>query len=179
VWEYNGEREWEWSGSSAVKEQEFCWKCTVSSCKLTVMESDCKKQGVSKTNHLIQNPLLLVTESRTGDNIYIWTLYFSRRINEYIASVARENVTTGFDEKCADLNNTFLQRRMFSLSYSTFILAAFFQKKPLLEMTFIHSKWKKCGTRKFLFWMRPFLVITNCSFILNVIRDVDLNRFRI
>jgi hypothetical protein len=30
------------------------------------------KEGVNKSNHPIQNPLLLVTEHRTRDNIYVY-----------------------------------------------------------------------------------------------------------
>jgi hypothetical protein len=69
----------------------------VSSCKLIVIESDCRRQGANISNHPIQNPLLLAIEPRTRDIIYIRTLHFSGRVNEYITSVARKNFTIGID----------------------------------------------------------------------------------
>jgi hypothetical protein len=63
------EQEREWSESSAVKEEGFGWRLIVSSCnwlRLRVIV----KEAVNKSNHPIQNPLLLVTEPCTRDNLF-------------------------------------------------------------------------------------------------------------
>jgi hypothetical protein len=61
------ERERECRESSAGKEEGFVWRLIVSSCnwlRLRVVV----KEAVSKSNHPIQNPLLLAAEPRTRDN---------------------------------------------------------------------------------------------------------------
>jgi hypothetical protein len=57
------EREREWSECSAVREEGFDWRLLLSYYNWLWLR-EIVKEGVSKTNHSIQNPLLLVTEPR-------------------------------------------------------------------------------------------------------------------
>jgi hypothetical protein len=54
------EREREWGESSAVKAEGFGWRLIVSYCNWLWLR-EIVQEGVNKSNHLIQNPLLLVT----------------------------------------------------------------------------------------------------------------------
>jgi hypothetical protein len=62
------EREWEWSESSAVKKEEFGWRFIVSYSNWLWLRQ-VVQEGVNKSNHPVQNPLLLVTEPQTRNNI--------------------------------------------------------------------------------------------------------------
>jgi hypothetical protein len=55
------EREWEWSESSGVKEEKFDWGLSVSYCNWLRLR-EIVQEDATKSNHPIQNPLLLVTE---------------------------------------------------------------------------------------------------------------------
>jgi hypothetical protein len=71
-WEHSVvEREWEVGESSAVKREGFGWKLFLRYWNWLWLR-EILKQGVNKSNHPIYNPLLLVTEPWTRDNI----LYF-------------------------------------------------------------------------------------------------------
>jgi hypothetical protein len=62
------ELERERSESSAGKDEGFGWILIVSSCNWLWLRV-IVQEGVSKSNHPIQNPLLLVTEPRTRDSM--------------------------------------------------------------------------------------------------------------
>jgi hypothetical protein len=55
------EREWEWSESSAVKEEGFGWRLIVSY-RNWLWLREIVKESVNKSSHPIQDPLLLVTQ---------------------------------------------------------------------------------------------------------------------
>jgi hypothetical protein len=62
------EREREWDESSAAKEDGFGLRLIVSNSNWLWLRV-IVKEPVNKSNHPILNPLLLVTEPRTRDNI--------------------------------------------------------------------------------------------------------------
>jgi hypothetical protein len=58
---------------------------------LIVIKSDCKK-GVSKSNHPIKNPLLLVTKPRTRDSIKgTYFLFFTYGLFDGAANISANN----------------------------------------------------------------------------------------
>jgi hypothetical protein len=54
----------------------------VSCCKLIVIKSDCKR-SINKSNHPLQNPLLLVTEPRTRDSTLVIKIQFVKHNEAY------------------------------------------------------------------------------------------------
>jgi hypothetical protein len=77
-------REGEWSESSAVKKEGFDWRLIVSYWLRAIV-----KEGVHKPNHPIQNPLLLVKEPQTCNNIQCLILLALAQTEESDASYSK------------------------------------------------------------------------------------------
>jgi hypothetical protein len=62
-------QEREWSESSAVNEEGFGWTLILSYCNWLCLR-EIVQEDVNKSNHPVHNPLLLLTEPWTLENIY-------------------------------------------------------------------------------------------------------------
>jgi hypothetical protein len=65
-----------------LSSQGFSSRFIVSCCELIVIKSDCKR-SVNKSNHPIQNPLLLVTEPQTRDSMLAIKIEFVKHNEVY------------------------------------------------------------------------------------------------